>query len=138
MSNNVKFWGLLAAALIVVVVILGGSGNEGPPLDPRSVSPDGARGLVETLEALGAEVRLDSAIPGPDSTTAVMLEDRLTIDDRALVRGWVRNGGVLVVADWSSTLLADRLGFTQGVSTCLLYTSPSPRDATLSRMPSSA
>ena len=25
-----------------------------------------------------------------------------------------------------------------GVSTCLLYTSPSPRDATLSRMPSSA
>ena len=26
----------------------------------------------------------------------------------------------------------------QGVETCLLYTSPSPRDATLSRMPSSA
>ena len=25
-----------------------------------------------------------------------------------------------------------------GVKTCLLYTSPSPRDATLSRMPSSA
>ena len=25
-----------------------------------------------------------------------------------------------------------------GVNTCLLYTSPSPRDATLSRMPSSA
>ena len=25
-----------------------------------------------------------------------------------------------------------------GISTCLLYTSPSPRDATLSRMPSSA
>ena len=28
--------------------------------------------------------------------------------------------------------------FTVGISTCLLYTSPSPRDATLSRMPSSA
>ena len=27
---------------------------------------------------------------------------------------------------------------TDGVGTCLLYTSPSPRDATLSRMPSSA
>ena len=25
-----------------------------------------------------------------------------------------------------------------GINTCLLYTSPSPRDATLSRMPSSA
>ena len=27
---------------------------------------------------------------------------------------------------------------TRGIKTCLLYTSPSPRDATLSRMPSSA
>ena len=27
---------------------------------------------------------------------------------------------------------------SQGFNTCLLYTSPSPRDATLSRMPSSA
>ena len=31
----------------------------------------------------------------------------------------------------------DRLGI-YAVPTCLLYTSPSPRDATLSRMPSSA
>ena len=30
------------------------------------------------------------------------------------------------------------LQFYDGISTCLLYTSPSPRDATLSRMPSSA
>ena len=27
---------------------------------------------------------------------------------------------------------------SSGIKTCLLYTSPSPRDATLSRMPSSA
>ena len=27
---------------------------------------------------------------------------------------------------------------TEAIITCLLYTSPSPRDATLSRMPSSA
>ena len=32
------------------------------------------------------------------------------------------------------TLMAKKAGF----SSCLLYTSPSPRDATLSRMPSSA
>ena len=31
-----------------------------------------------------------------------------------------------------------RLNKTHKVSVCLLYTSPSPRDATLSRMPSSA
>ena len=29
-------------------------------------------------------------------------------------------------------------GQRHGIGTCLLYTSPSPRDATLSRMPSSA
>ena len=29
-------------------------------------------------------------------------------------------------------------GIVEGIITCLLYTSPSPRDATLSRMPSSA
>ena len=31
-----------------------------------------------------------------------------------------------------------KLATTKDVNTCLLYTSPSPRDATLSRMPSSA
>ena len=35
-------------------------------------------------------------------------------------------------------LLARRHEFTETVNCCLLYTSPSPRDATLSRMPSSA
>ena len=32
----------------------------------------------------------------------------------------------------------DDMGTTDGFRGCLLYTSPSPRDATLSRMPSSA
>ena len=34
--------------------------------------------------------------------------------------------------------LCKRKGYIIGVLGCLLYTSPSPRDATLSRMPSSA
>ena len=34
--------------------------------------------------------------------------------------------------------LAEQIRALPGVDTCLLYTSPSPRDATLSRMPSSA
>ena len=38
----------------------------------------------------------------------------------------------LVAWDSASTIRSDR------IATCLLYTSPSPRDATLSRMPSSA
>ena len=35
-------------------------------------------------------------------------------------------------------MLAEQLSKVAGVEPCLLYTSPSPRDATLSRMPSSA
>ena len=52
--------------------------------------------------------------------------------------------GVAAVPGTSSALLAegDRLGVERAIVTkitpCLLYTSPSPRDATLSRMPSSA
>ena len=48
--------------------------------------------------------------------------------------------GAIVWDTSSHALIADRtptFGWTYS-STCLLYTSPSPRDATLSRMPSSA
>ena len=40
--------------------------------------------------------------------------------------------------DREAFLLADSLGYAEAYCGCLLYTSPSPRDATLSRMPSSA
>ena len=36
------------------------------------------------------------------------------------------------------TVMVVHLTIEEGFSTCLLYTSPSPRDATLTRMPSSA
>ena len=45
-----------------------------------------------------------------------------------------QTGGLAVL----STGIATNQLLTTGTSTCLLYTSPSPRDATLSRMPSSA
>ena len=45
-------------------------------------------------------------------------------------------------SDWDREKLAERLAKLSGgiavIRVCLLYTSPSPRDATLSRMPSSA
>ena len=40
--------------------------------------------------------------------------------------------------DWTANRLTYAKSSYQQGSTCLLYTSPSPRDATLSRMPSSA
>ena len=52
----------------------------------------------------------------------------------------VRMGGVVTegIASVTVALLANDLAMADQISTCLLYTSPSPRDATLSRMPSSA
>ena len=47
--------------------------------------------------------------------------------------GWHRLSRIKVLNSLSSTEV-----FRVGISACLLYTSPSPRDATLSRMPSSA
>ena len=44
----------------------------------------------------------------------------------------------IVFEDNSTVSLGASLGATVEVHICLLYTSPSPRDATLSRMPSSA
>ena len=46
--------------------------------------------------------------------------------------------GQVVVALGEPTEVKDVLTFNIKLHPCLLYTSPSPRDATLSRMPSSA
>ena len=40
--------------------------------------------------------------------------------------------------NWTQTERSRMMKDTHGYKSCLLYTSPSPRDATLSRMPSSA
>ena len=42
------------------------------------------------------------------------------------------------IGAWAADLLVHSLGVGAYFLVCLLYTSPSPRDATLSRMPSSA
>ena len=50
----------------------------------------------------------------------------------------VSSDGLLLTVEVSNFEAGDVLAFTIDVDDCLLYTSPSPRDATLSRMPSSA
>ena len=49
-----------------------------------------------------------------------------------------RNGGWLGNQYRATYFVLDQAENNNGIKTCLLYTSPSPRDATLSRMPSSA
>ena len=64
---------------------------------------------------------------------ALVVETALKPGDWVLVQG---SGGVSVVALQVARMMGCRVIATS--SSCLLYTSPSPRDATLSRMPSSA
>lgn len=109
MNANMRFWLLLGVALVAVVMLTAGSGGSGPPYSPRSVEPYGAKGIVEVLEDLGAEVRTGSPLPERSDRSALMLEDRLRPDDRDELRRWVRNGGVLVVADPFSTFLPQRI-----------------------------
>ena len=115
-----------AVALVVLVAFaIGRPDRDGPPLDPDSVGDLGTRGLVEFLQRSGATV--ERGVPlgegERDVDVALVLRDRLSGDAREDLLDWIQTGGRAVIADSSS---------------CLLYTSPSPRDGLLSRMPSSA
>ena len=75
-------------------------------------------------------------LPEPSLIPKFMKEKRLFwIDDD---KKFMRQG------DWSrpingpSFFIKDKIEWMNQHNICLLYTSPSPRDATLSRMPSSA
>lgn len=109
MNANARFWLLLAAAIVVFVLLTAGSGGSDRPFSPRSVEPDGAKGIVEVLEDLGADVRIGQPLPQPGDTAALMLEDRLRPDDRDELSRWISQGGVLVVADPFSTYLPTRV-----------------------------
>ena len=74
------------------------------------------RWLVEQMTAAGLEARIDGA---------------------GTVFGRSPNPGPAVVLGSHSDTQPEG-GWLDGAMGCLLYTSPSPRDATLSRMPSSA
>ena len=83
--------------------------------------------LIETLVALGAKVRWCSCniFSTQDHAAAAVARDS------AAVFAW--KGETLEEYWWCTDKMLN-----WGSEPCLLYTSPSPRDATLSRMPSSA
>ena len=97
------FWVLGLLAVVIAGAYVGGARRtEGPPLDPSSTAPDGAKAVVELTEALGGDIDLIDGAPGADFEVALLLEDRLSRADAADLSAWVREGGVLVVADPSS------------------------------------
>ena len=67
-----------------------------------------------------------------DVTAGEVYANGIALD---VVRGWL--GATASDLDWDTFNDADDVDATRP-RPCLLYTSPSPRDATLSRMPSSA
>ena len=89
-----------------------GAGSAGP------VGPTGPTGPAQTIRGATGATGLDSNY----ITQVVVAED-----------GTVQ----LVLSDGTSTSAGILQGAT-GIYACLLYTSPSPRDGLLSRMPSSA
>jgi hypothetical protein len=94
-------WLALVAGLALVALVTGTGGADGAPLDPRSTSPDGAKGLVMLLEEMGADVDLVGR-PGAEHDHAVVLAHNGVAE--ADLRDWVRQGGTLLVADPGSPL----------------------------------
>lgn len=96
---------IVAMALVVLLLVRARPAPE--PFDPRSGQPDGARGLVLTLQAAGADVVDTRTVPSPEDSTAprvLVLEDRLDDEQRDQLLDFAAAGGVVVVADPDSTL----------------------------------
>ena len=73
------------------------------------------------------------------SMTGIAAASTMGIGATACARAIVQNAGPGIgITYFSYDYLSGIATVGSGVTACLLYTSPSPRDATLSRMPSSA
>ncbi|MDQ6796527.1 MAG: DUF4350 domain-containing protein [Actinomycetota bacterium] len=105
--RRLRAWAPLLALVVAalgIAAIIGPDPVHGPPLDPASTAPDGAKAVVDTLAALGADVSVRPGAPDASRATALLLDDTLSNDDRTAMSRWVEAGGTLVVADPYSPL----------------------------------
>lgn len=102
MSRRVAFGALLFLAVLVGAYLTAARQTQGPPLDPSSTAPDGAKAVVELVDAL-ASMDVVEQVPDGDVDAALVLQDRLDRDAEEALMDWVRDGGTLVVADADST-----------------------------------
>ena len=107
------------------------------PFNWDSKSEKGGKHIYKNLSATGKDGE-DITINSLEITGAHMAEDEPSFD-RLDMRGInvSSKDGTAKIARLSLARPSPKLG-SAIMSGCLLYTSPSPRDATLSRMPSSA
>jgi hypothetical protein len=89
---------VIVLGLLAVALVAGRPPREGPPLDPRSDAPLGTSALVELLRRLDGTVELSVGLPEDADDVALVLDDRLTDDQRHDLLAWVRRGGRLIVA----------------------------------------
>lgn len=118
-SGTAVFWGGLTLLLVLVAVLAAGNTNN-ERLDPRGVSGEGAKALVELMEAFDADVELDVDLPTSSHAVAVLLSDGYGLTDGDTLEAWVRAGGTLLVTDPTSPLtprLVD-LGQADGADIC--------------------
>lgn len=93
-------WLLLLAAVVALGVVGGSGGAGGPPLDPTSTSPQGAKALALLIGRLGPGIDEVTAPPAAGSGgVALVLQDQLDPAGDGQLLQWVRTGGTLVTAD---------------------------------------
>lgn len=113
MTRRVAFAGLLVAAVLVGAYLTAARQTQGPPLDPTSTAPDGAKAVVELVDELARAEVLDD-VPGEGVDTALVLQDRFDREAGDNLLDWVRDGGTLVVADVGSDLTPPIAGTVDG------------------------
>ena len=92
--------------------------------------------VINTYREPGMERYWVPSIPESALFGTKFAEDFFLVNvngDIAFINGTIKH---LIANDWVNQHFIDN--YTSQFKDCLLYTSPSPRDATLSRMPSSA
>jgi hypothetical protein len=98
--RGVAVWLVLITLVVVLGEVGGHSGSAGPPLDPTSTAPDGAKALALLLAQVGPGVDQVTGAPTPGAGgVALVLEDGLDSAGNRQLIDWVRSGGTLVTAD---------------------------------------
>ena len=120
-----------------------GGAKGGVTLNPADYSDEEMQRIVRRFtHALGSNIGPDHDIPAPDVGTSSATMDWV-MDTYANVSPPGFRQAVKGVVTGKSIEVGGSIGREEATGrgvlySCLLYTSPSPRDATLSRMPSSA
>ena len=121
--------------------------GQGPFSYTTASSVSLANGTISTTGASGTNLNATIGYTGAGSSTlswtAGVFTGSLAVGDYT-IDYVLQDGGCWPGCNTATTKITDTVSFTvtaapaAGVLTCLLYTSPSPRDLSTSRMPSSA